>query len=131
VKQQRFLARRVARVLGLDLTRTRIDVAAHSFFVQLGPDDFRIALNLRPSDLVSGLTVFAHEAGHALYEQGLDRAAFGLHPSSRRICTWHCGSSWNPDMVRIVVGVDARAHPPTRELGAECRHRRQSDRWNA
>jgi carboxypeptidase Taq len=91
---QRTLATQVARALGFDFNRGRIDTAAHPFFSWLGPDDFRVGTRF-PTDRFDGFFSTLHELGHALYDQGLDPAHYGtplgegasvgLHESQARL----------------------------------------------
>ncbi len=64
--------------MGFDLKYGRIDTTTHPFCSGFGPKDVRITtrydLNYFPSSFFSLL----HEAGHGLYEQGLEDKYFGL-----------------------------------------------------
>ena len=61
----------VARDLGYDFERGRLDVAVHPFTTGFGSNDVRITTRYQDHDLLSGLTATMHEGSHALYEQGL------------------------------------------------------------
>lgn len=75
---QAAFAREVAAALGFDFTRGRLDVTAHPFCTTLGPRDVRILTRYDEHDLANALFGVIHEAGHGMYEQGLDPAEFGL-----------------------------------------------------
>jgi carboxypeptidase Taq len=85
----------VSRALGYDLDAGRIDLAAHPFSTSLGDGDNRITVRTAETDLLSGLGALVHEAGHAMYEQGLPwdllgtgvetAASMGLHESQSRL----------------------------------------------
>jgi carboxypeptidase Taq len=91
---QLALHRTIARALGYDFQTGRLDLAEHPFTISLGHTDTRITTHVYADDLLSGLGGTVHEAGHALYEQGLPArwsgtgldtaASFGLHESQSR-----------------------------------------------
>jgi carboxypeptidase Taq len=74
--QFRF-AEQVARRVGFDFDRGRLDLGVHPCCTSLGPGDCRIALRFDLRDFVGGVLTVLHEVGHGLYEQGLDPAHFG------------------------------------------------------
>lgn len=94
VDRQLALQREVAGALGYDLQAGRVDIAAHPFTASLGAGDVRITTHVFEDDLLHGLTGVVHEAGHAMYEQGLpielrdsgvgSYASLGLHESQSR-----------------------------------------------
>ena len=51
----------------------RLDEAAHPFASGFAPGDVRLTTRESENDLFAGLFAVLHEAGHGLYEQGLDR----------------------------------------------------------
>ena len=63
----------LARCLGLDPACSRIDLAEDPFACAL-PSDYRIAIRINSMKPLDTLLFTAHETGHMLYEQGLDRA---------------------------------------------------------
>jgi carboxypeptidase Taq len=75
-KQEEF-GRLVAADMGFDFEGGRLDVSAHPFCSGLSPDDVRITTRYAENDLTGSLFGIMHEAGHGLYEQGLDRKSFG------------------------------------------------------
>ncbi|MCK6554401.1 carboxypeptidase M32 [Candidatus Binatia bacterium] len=108
VDRQRACNRRIAAAIGFDFTRGRLDEAAHPFSIGIG-GDVRLTTRYDPSDLRYALFSTLHEAGHGLYEQGLDQAAWGtprgtacslgIHESQSRLWEnqvgrsvgfWHC-----------------------------------------
>jgi len=64
----------VVKKLGYDLNHGRQDRAAHPFTTSFTPADVRITTRLYPDQLKPALFATIHEAGHALYEQGIGRA---------------------------------------------------------
>jgi carboxypeptidase Taq len=94
----------VARRFGYDFNRGRQDKSAHPFTTSFGQNDVRITTRLIPDYLPTAMCGTMHEAGHALYEQGLsptlDRtptangASLGMHESQSRMWENLVGRSW-------------------------------------
>jgi carboxypeptidase Taq len=103
LEPQRLFMEQVATALGFDHDCGRIDVGQHPFCTIIGPGDVRIALRYFPRNFARGFFALMHEAGHALYDQGLDRehygtpmgeaASLGLHESQSRLWENHVGRS--------------------------------------
>jgi carboxypeptidase Taq len=74
---QRAFGEKVIRAFGYDYARGRQDKTAHPFMVKLGRGDVRITTRYRADTLSDGLFSTLHEAGHAMYEQGIDDALDG------------------------------------------------------
>jgi carboxypeptidase Taq len=80
---------------GYDWNRGRQDKSPHPFSTSFGLDDVRITTRVYPNYLNPALFGTMHEAGHAMYEQGVDRnlertplahgASLGLHESQSRM----------------------------------------------
>ncbi len=85
----------VARALGYDFVHGRQDRSAHPFTTSFSVGDVRITTRVAPSFFPTGLFGTIHEAGHALYEQGIDPAldrtplaggtSLGMHESQSRL----------------------------------------------
>jgi carboxypeptidase Taq len=103
-------------VMSYDLSRGRLDTVAHPFTTTLGADDVRITTRYLEDYFVSSLFSTVHEAGHALYEQGIspgrefertrlhDAASMAVHESQSRM--WEnmvCRSSafWKTRYARL------------------------------
>jgi carboxypeptidase Taq len=81
--------------LGYDLERGRQDVSAHPFCTSFGPGDVRLTTRTGPTLGDSCLYSSIHEAGHAMYNQGVPRsldrtplwggASSGVHESQSRL----------------------------------------------
>jgi carboxypeptidase Taq len=94
VPQQRF-SKWVAERIGFDFKRGRLDQTEHPFCTTLGPHDHRILTRFSEDSFSSGLYGVLHEAGHGMYEQGLDpqwygtplgsAASLGVHESQSRL----------------------------------------------
>lgn len=70
VEKQVELCRRVVAMLGYDFQRGRLDASPHPFSAG-GPYDARITTRYDPRWPLSSLLAAIHEAGHAMYMQGL------------------------------------------------------------
>ena len=80
VSAQRKLSAWIAKKVGFDFSRGRLDETAHPFCTTLGPNDCRILTRYQENWLPAGLFGTLHEAGHGMYEQGLRTDFFGLPP---------------------------------------------------
>jgi carboxypeptidase Taq len=95
VARQREFSLEVLQALGYDFQRGRFDESAHPFTSTLGRADVRVTTRFNPSFFNSGIFGTIHEAGHALYELGLDEtlrggilgdgASLGIHESQSRM----------------------------------------------
>ena len=74
---QQAFAEKVIRAFGYDYARGRQDKTAHPFMTKLGRGDVRITTRYRTDYLADGLFSTLHEAGHAMYEQGIADALEG------------------------------------------------------
>ncbi|MGC8874094.1 MAG: carboxypeptidase M32 [Chloroflexia bacterium] len=93
--QQLAFALEVARQMGYDLERGRQDLTLHPFTTTFCLGDVRITTRVQENDLTEALFSTIHEAGHALYEQGIDPSfeatplavvlSSGLHESQSRL----------------------------------------------
>ncbi len=93
-EQRRFIRETVAR-LGYDLEAGRIDPTSHPFELSVGPGDSRIAVRCQQEHFAPGFFGAVHEAGHAIYEQGLSAddwgtplgsaVSLGVHESQSRL----------------------------------------------
>lgn len=89
-------AKEVARRIGYDFTRGRLDMTHHPFMTKFSLGDVRITTRIKQKFFGEALFSTIHEAGHALYEQGIDRVfegtplgggtSSGVHESQSR--TW-------------------------------------------
>ena len=109
--QMRF-ALRMAERIGYDTTRGRLDTTVHPFEVSFTRQDVRITTRVNARWMPMSLFGALHEAGHAMYEQGVDPAytrtplatdliglyavggvSFGAHESQSRLWENHVGRS--------------------------------------
>jgi len=91
---QRAFGMAMAQAFGYDLNRGRLDTSAHPFSTGFGRDDVRITTRFGRSGLGAVFGIF-HEAGHAMYNQGIaqalertplgDGASYGVHESQSRL----------------------------------------------
>ena len=85
----------VATQMGYDLARGRLDKTHHPFCTKFAAGDVRITTRVRENDLGDALFSTLHEAGHAMYEQGVNPAyegtplgsgvSAGVHESQSRL----------------------------------------------
>lgn len=71
IERQRVFGEEVARAMGFDFERGRLDVSAHPFSEAISSDDVRLTTRYREDLPFSALFGVMHEAGHGLYEQGV------------------------------------------------------------
>lgn len=69
--QQEELCRRLARAVGFDFNRGRLDFIDGHPSSGGSPDDARITSGCDENDFLSAVSSTVHEAGHGMYEQGL------------------------------------------------------------
>jgi len=85
----------VIKQYGYDFNRGRQDKTHHPFMTKFSLGDVRITTRVRENDLGDALFSTLHEAGHAMYEQGIDIAyegtplaggtSAGVHESQSRL----------------------------------------------
>ena len=88
-------ALQTAECLGYDLKRGRLDLTHHPFCTRFSADDVRITTRVNENDLGDALFSTLHEAGHAMYEQGVSAGfdgtplgqgvSAGVHESQSRL----------------------------------------------
>lgn len=93
---QLAFGKEVIKQFGYDFQRGRQDKTHHPFMTKFSLGDVRITTRVKEDDLGDALFSTLHEAGHALYEQGIDPAyegtplaggtSAGVHESQSR--TW-------------------------------------------
>jgi carboxypeptidase Taq len=84
-----------ARRFGYDFARGRLDKTHHPFCTKFSAGDVRITTRVREDDIGEALFSTLHEAGHALYEQGVSAdldgtplgygTSAGVHESQSRL----------------------------------------------
>ena len=93
--QQKAFGEQLITAYGYDFNRGRQDKTHHPFMTKFSLGDVRITTRFKEDDLSEGLFSTLHEAGHALYEQGIDQAleatplaggtSAGVHESQSRL----------------------------------------------
>jgi carboxypeptidase Taq len=86
---------KVIERFGYDMDRGRLDKTHHPFVTRFSSGDVRITTRVKEDDIGEALFSTLHEAGHALYEQGVDPAydgtslargvSAGVHESQSRL----------------------------------------------
>ncbi len=67
----------ISKKMGFDSEAGKIAVSTHPFTTNLHPHDVRFTTRYREDDVLYSVGPTIHEAGHALYEQGLPAEHFG------------------------------------------------------
>lgn len=103
IPAQQAFCTRVAKAMGYDFDRGRLDETTHPFCTELGPRDVRITTHSTVDDWLGGLSGVMHETGHALYSLGLPEEhhgqpagmalSLGVHESQSRLWENHVGRS--------------------------------------
>ncbi|MBC8163200.1 MAG: carboxypeptidase M32 [Roseiflexaceae bacterium] len=94
-QQQLDFGLKIIREYGYDFERGRQDITHHPFMTKFSLGDVRITTRVKEDDLNEGLFSTLHEAGHAMYEQGIDMryegtplasgTSSGVHESQSRL----------------------------------------------
>ncbi len=94
-QQQLDFGLKVITDYGYDFTRGRQDLTHHPFMTKFSSGDVRILTHVKEDDVRDALFSTLHEAGHALYEQGINPAyegtplnngtSSGVHESQSRM----------------------------------------------
>jgi carboxypeptidase Taq len=98
----------VIRDFGYDIDNGRQDKTEHPFMTEISPGDVRVTTRLDENDLFLAMSGTMHEAGHAMYQQGMpktdarsplrDSPGSGMHESQSRLWEVSIGQSmqfWN------------------------------------
>ena len=104
VELQRVFGEVVAAAMGFDFNQGRLDITTHPFCSGFGPGDTRITTRYNPNRLNDALFGIMHEAGHALYEMGIDKqhhfgtpvgdaSSLSIHESQSRLWENQVGRS--------------------------------------
>lgn len=112
VERQRAFSTAIASRFGYDLERGRLDDAVHPFEISFTRSDVRITGRFRDTWLPGGMFAVWHEAGHGMYEQGVEPSlsrstfttdfinlyavggtSFGVHESQSRLWENRVGRS--------------------------------------
>ncbi|MFQ5454305.1 MAG: carboxypeptidase M32, partial [Candidatus Zixiibacteriota bacterium] len=104
VELQRIFGESVASAMGFDFNQGRLDITTHPFCSGIGAGDTRITTRYNPKRLNDSLFGIMHEAGHGLYEMGLEKEKYfgtpmgesislGIHESQSRMWENQVGRS--------------------------------------
>jgi carboxypeptidase Taq len=77
VDRQELFSQEAAAAIGFDFTSGRLDTTAHPFCSGIGPGDTRLTTRYNPRHFNEAFFGTLHEAGHGIYDQGLDHGRFG------------------------------------------------------
>ncbi len=103
VDRQHIFGQAAAAAIGFDFTAGRLDTTVHPFCTGIGPGDCRLTTRYKANEFNQGFFGILHEAGHGIYEQGLDAqhfgtpmgsaASLGIHESQSRLWENQVGRS--------------------------------------
>lgn len=103
IERQEKFCRHVARSIGFDFDRGRMDTSTHPFCSGTHCNDVRITTRFHENNVNDALGSTMHECGHAIYEQGLlyehvgtpmgDSVSLGIHESQSRMWENQVGRS--------------------------------------
>lgn len=104
VELQKVFGEAVAQAMGYSFDAGRLDITTHPFCSGMGPGDTRITTRYNPNRLNDALFGIMHEAGHGLYEMGLNKEEYfgtpmgestslGIHESQSRMWENQVGRS--------------------------------------
>lgn len=101
--QQWAFGMKILERIGYDFEAGRQDIAEHPFTINFCAGDVRITTRIDEQDFTNMTWSTIHEAGHALYEQGLpddqyglplgEAASLSIHESQSRLWENHVGRS--------------------------------------
>jgi len=77
-ERQATMCEEIARAIGFDFKRGRLDVSVHPFTGGTDPSDVRITTRYSSGNPWEGIMGTIHEVGHAMYEQGRNEEFAGL-----------------------------------------------------
>lgn len=104
VPLQRVFGESVAAAMGYSFNDGCLDITTHPFCTGIGPGDTRITTRYNPKRLNDALFGTMHEAGHGLYEMGINKkdhfgtpmgesTSLGIHESQSRMWENQVGRS--------------------------------------
>jgi carboxypeptidase Taq len=92
---QKEMGRKIAEAIGFDFAAGRMDTSVHPFCTALGCEDVRFTTRYDEHFFPGAVFGVMHEAGHGMYEQGLDSdhaftpmgsyVSLGIHESQSRL----------------------------------------------
>ncbi len=95
IAAQEAFGKTVVTAFGFDFQAGRLDITTHPFCSGIGPGDTRLTTRYDPHDFGEAFFGILHEAGHGLYDQGLDAqhhgtpmgeaVSLGIHESQSRL----------------------------------------------
>lgn len=104
IEKQKMLCKEVIKDMGLANTTYNLSETHHPFCLGLYPNDIRLTTHFYKEAFMRGFGGVIHEAGHALYENGLPLATWGtplsepasyaVHESQSRIWETFIGHSY-------------------------------------
>lgn len=110
-EEQKKIFDYVVHKMGFDFASGRIDTSPHPFTTTLAPQDVRLTTHYNSKDFRESFTATMHEAGHGLYEQGINPhydhtpleggVSLGIHESLSRF--WENMVGKNPHFIQSIT----------------------------
>lgn len=105
IDRQRLFGEQAAAAIGFDFQAGRLDTTTHPFCSGIGPGDCRITTRYNPKFFNEAFFGILHEAGHGIYEQGLDPEHFGTP------CGSYCSLGIHESQSRLWENQVGRSRP--------------------
>ncbi|MEA1996345.1 MAG: carboxypeptidase M32 [Gemmatimonadota bacterium] len=128
ISRQQVFGEMAAAAIGFDFRSGRLDEVVHPFCMGIGPGDTRITTRYDSRDFVQAFFGILHEAGHGIYEQGLEPehygapmgaiVSLGIHESQSRLWENFIGRS-RPFWEHFLPRARGVFHEALREVGLE------------
>jgi len=77
IEQQEKFVRFVSEAIGFRFDRGRLDTSTHPFCSGIAPGDCRMTTRFHDDNVMDALSSTMHESGHGIYEQNLNKDAWG------------------------------------------------------
>jgi len=77
IEKQKKFVRFVAESIGFRFDAGRLDVSTHPFCSGIAPGDCRMTTRFHEDNVMDALSSTMHESGHGIYEQNLNKDAWG------------------------------------------------------
>jgi carboxypeptidase Taq len=118
-EDQRKIIDYVVAKMGFDFAAGRIDTSPHPFTIGLATQDVRLTTHYSDYDFHESLIAAIHEAGHGLYEQGINPTytdtpleggtSLGIHESLSRF--WENMIGKNPSFIQTLTPLFRENYP--------------------
>jgi carboxypeptidase Taq len=73
IEKQAEFSTKLPKMMGFDMDSGRLDISTHPFCNSVHATDVRFTTRFNPNSIQEGISNTVHEAGHAIFEQGLHK----------------------------------------------------------